>query len=654
MNAENTTRVALVSLYNRDFAFGVRYLSTVLKAHGHGCDLVFFKRMASVSDPTLCLELEPNANVCEPHTPREMDILIETLRSLDPDLVGISVISSFFGLAADITARIRKAMDVPIIWGGIHATLCADEAVRHADIVCVGEGEGPLLDLAEALHESRDVGGIPNLWVRRSDGSIEKSDVRPLVENLDALGFPDFDNDDHKFFIDRDDCRQTVPVHDEHPGATIDLMTSRGCPFGCTYCCVPALKQMFKERGSYLRRRSVASVIEEITGMLLTNPDAQVVHFWDDVFTFDRQWTESFAAAYQRSVGLPFVCYAHPRYTDPGILATLKEAGLYCVNVGVQSASQRTCRDVYHREPSAAAVLKAARTLHRLGLRPWYDLIVDNPYENDEDYRATLDLLLALPLPFDINLHSMCYFPGTLLTERALEDGFISAEQVEGADRKGVDQFRMSLDRKREPGVLFWIVLIAMTRHAFVPRRLIAWCSRRRFLRRRPRVPAAIARWSLKAIVRARRLRARLRRTPPQVITRFERALDERTHRLAATIRNRTRRRALVTVALRIYPARDPVYPERYLGAWNLPLWVPPGTRELEADVSFPFVAFRVDGQPVGAAEQWVGDFREAGLYRIQVILLNRHGRPIHEHTLSGHASALFVRPDEPGETTTP
>lgn len=640
------SRVVLISLYNREFAFGVRHLSTALHRGGHACDLVFFKQMTSIDDPTTCLELTPNSNFCQPCSEREVDLLIDTLRELAPSLIGMSVISSFYRLAARLTERIRQELGVPVIWGGPHTTLLPENALLYADMACVGEGEEAIVDLADALATGRDPSGIANLWVRMPDGEVRRNAPRPLAPDLDQVGFADFHNDARKHYIDGDARAQSPPHTKEHPGATIDLMTSRGCPFQCTYCCVEALRKATRGQGPSLRRHSVEHVIEEILQRLAANDGQVHIHFWDDVFTLDEAWITRFAAAYRRRIGLPFTCYAHPEFTSPRTLELLRDAGLDCVNIGIQSGSERIARELYDRKTGNERIVAAAHTLHELGIAPWYDLIVDNPYEDDDDHRATLELLLRLPRPLRLNLHSLCYFPRTRLTERALADGLITEDDVEGPSAKAVNHFRMALDKPRSRGHRFWNVLIGMTRHDVLAPDTLRALSRSRVLRDHPALLQTMAVSALRWRRLSASARGVARKRSALAVASLRKRRGVNGSELAVKLENRGRRPRAACLALRSYPARDPRHPERYLGAWNLPVTIPPGGLDLTIEMAFPQVRFLVDGAWRGPSDLWIGEIRETGQYCIEVILYDGRERALAQRLLSCHSSGLFEEPE--------
>jgi hypothetical protein len=121
-----------------------------------------------------------------------------------------------------------------------------------------------------------------------------------------------------------------------------------------------------------------------------------------------------------------------------------------------------------------------------LGIVPFYDIIVDNPFETSEDKKDGLDLLLKLKRPFHMHMFSLVYFPNTTLTRRALDANLITEDQVEGKATTCFDQFYVSLSHPRPAEDRFWLSLYSLTSKSFVPKRLILSLSRTNVLRRHP------------------------------------------------------------------------------------------------------------------------------------------------------------------------
>ena len=103
----------------------------------------------------------------------------------------MSVSSATMQTAKCITQEIKKHMNTIVVWGGIHAIIAPEECIKYADIVCIGEGEYPMRELADTVRLNKEICGIKNLWIKQNN-SIEKNEMRPLHENLDELPFLNF------------------------------------------------------------------------------------------------------------------------------------------------------------------------------------------------------------------------------------------------------------------------------------------------------------------------------------------------------------------------------------------------------------------------------------------------------------------------------
>jgi hypothetical protein len=124
--------------------------------------------------------------------------------------------------------------------------------------------------------------------------------------------------------------------------------------------------------------------------------------------------------------------------------------------------------------------------MKELKIVPFYDIIVDNPFETEQDKKNGLDLMLKISRPFYMHMFSLMYFPNTLLTKRALKAGLISENQVEGQATKSFDQMYVSLKHPRRPLDRFWISLYSLSSKRLVPKRLIRFLSQIRFIEKHP------------------------------------------------------------------------------------------------------------------------------------------------------------------------
>jgi radical SAM superfamily enzyme YgiQ (UPF0313 family) len=461
--------VCLITLYLSE-SLGARQLCSVLKQHGHECALIFFK--------------EFQWDVFREVTPREEQLFFDLLDRLKPDLVGISLTSSLTAdLGYELADKIRQRLGVTVILGGGHASVRPEESLAHADFVCRGEGEEALVELADALAAGRPVDAIPNVWTTR-DGEIQRNDVRPLSADLDALPFVSF-GEAESYLIEHDQVQQCDPAARI---ARYHTMASRmSCPFNCSFCAGPWLRrELYADKGPHRRYRSVGHIIEEIKQARTCHPGIEVVQFWDEVFAVrtPEGWFDEFCDRFPKEVGLPFEIWSHPGLLTEEVVVKMKAAGLQRVVLGVESGSQQVRREVLNRRETDETIIRTGEILNRHGVAVGYDFIVDLPWLTEENCRGTFEIVMRLPHPFDVAMHSLGFLPCTDITERALAEGKIRPEQVASADRSLPERFESFLWKStlsaRDRHATYWHTLIYLASMPFVPRSLLRRLERLR------------------------------------------------------------------------------------------------------------------------------------------------------------------------------
>jgi len=475
-------RVALLTLYLSE-SLGARQLCSVLKARGHECSLIFFK--------------EFRWGEFRPVTRREEELLLSLLRDLQPDLVGLSLTSSLVAdLALDLSDKIRKQAGLPVILGGAHPSACPEDCLAHADFICRGEGEQALGDLADAIAAGGLVHQIPNIWTK-IDVEIHRNEVRPLTQHLDSLPFAAFDDPDC-YLIEHDGIEQVDPacrIPMYHTYAS-----RMACPFTCAFCAgVWLRRELYAEKGPVRRYRSVSHLLAEIKQARERHPGIELIQFWDEVFGVrpPAGWLEEFCDRFPGEIGLPYAIWSHPSLLNDELVARLRGAGLKGVVVGVESGSERVRREVLNRHERNTAVLRAAQALNRHGVAATYDFILDLPWLTEENCRGTFELMMRLPRPFNVGLHSLSFLPCTAITARALAEGLLLPGQIASADRPLAERFESFLWKyrlqARDRASAFWHSLIYLASVSFLPRALLWKLYRARALLRLYPKPLVVA-----------------------------------------------------------------------------------------------------------------------------------------------------------------
>ncbi|MDD4894817.1 MAG: cobalamin-dependent protein, partial [Candidatus Omnitrophica bacterium] len=206
-------RILFVLKEVEDEQLGIMYLASVLKSRGYETGLI----------------------------KADYDAIFTKLQDNTPTILAYSTLGYYCNYYLELNKKIKKIFKVFSVFGGPYPT--SDPGIVEndgVDAVCIGEGEYPLLELAENLENGRDISGIKNLWVR-SGGRIYKNTPRPLIDDLNELPFPDRDIFSLKspFFTDR-----------------VSMITSRGCLYNCPYCQNNIVRRVYGTDNIY-RRRSV-------------------------------------------------------------------------------------------------------------------------------------------------------------------------------------------------------------------------------------------------------------------------------------------------------------------------------------------------------------------------------------------------------------
>ena len=386
--------------------------------------------------------------------------------------------TNYFDRVAQLCEFLREKSGVPVAVGGIHATLMPGECAEFADYVCVGEGEGAIVDIARALSEGEDVSGIANLC-RIEEGQLVQNPPRPLVANLDDIPFPDYSLDDDYILLDGRLEKMDMNLLERlmstaAPGKKTAqekpyyiTMMMRGCRYACTYCCNRTLLQLYGGR-AFVRRRSVENVIEELSWVRENLPFVKLLVLTDDsFFDTDESQIRAFCEAYRAKIGLPFFSLGTPFGIDDGKLEMMVDAGMIYLQMGIQTGSERI-RKMYKRPFSNEEIISIANKLAGYVPRilpPRYDIIIDNPMETDEDVIDSIRLLLRLKRPYFIQYFCLTLFPGTELGDKAVEAGIITDWRVQ--------VYRKQLFHKKRTYLNFVLGLFNTKAPKFVMRLLI-------------------------------------------------------------------------------------------------------------------------------------------------------------------------------------
>ncbi|MFC2163907.1 B12-binding domain-containing radical SAM protein [Acidobacteriota bacterium] len=433
-------KIVFLSLYDVN-AEGLRTLSSILKQHGHQPFIIFLKKYSRQRP----VSGEPDDNdwiginmqgrpfghaIGKEISDQEKAICLQLIKRIEPDWIGMSVTTPLRQMSSELTRLIKKTFDLPIIWGGPAPTTEPERCAQDCDYVCIGEGERPVVELARHCDLGKSIASVPNMAYLGPNGLV-KNPMFPLVEDLNTLPFKDIHPQD-KFLIAKGKLIENFSEVSYSRSLKYHIISSRGCPYSCSYCCENHYKNLYMPQ-VFLRRRSPSHVIEELKeakGQL----DCRIVQFEDEIFARDLAWLEEFATLYRNEIKLPFICYLFPDKDIVRRIQILKEAGLILTCLGLQSGSQKTNREIYHRPYNRELMMKTAAALRTLKIEYYVDVITHNPLETEEDLKATLDALLELPKPYWLCLNKLSVIKGTDISS------LMTPEIKEWAKQKDVQQ----------------------------------------------------------------------------------------------------------------------------------------------------------------------------------------------------------------------
>jgi radical SAM superfamily enzyme YgiQ (UPF0313 family) len=336
----------------KDISIGLGIISALLKKNGHSVELL---------DNTFGLDDEE---------------IVDKVKGFDPELVAVTAASNDLKRAEEICSLIKKLKNIIIVCGGYHATVAPEDILEKDcfDVAAIGEAEYSLLKLVESIEKNEVDYSIENLWFKGK----EKNKIAFLNEDLDKLPFADREIFDYQKYINSNRGLAT-------------FMSSKGCPFLCSYCINKVLIDKYKGKGKFLRFRSVDDVLDEIKEVL-KNYKVKEIEFYDDTFTLDKVRLKEFCVRYEKEIGLPFYVNARVNAVTKEDFVFLKKAGCVRVSIGIESGDPKIRNDVLKRNQSDEQIIETFENAKDAGLKTYSFNMIGIPQENYENILKTIEL----------------------------------------------------------------------------------------------------------------------------------------------------------------------------------------------------------------------------------------------------------------------
>jgi len=413
----------------RYVSVGIGMISASLKKNGHEVKYVDTSRYAKNEDNYSNLQITKMEEVLQfipailPSIKKKnqpvIDALFSEIKSFNPRLIGFTSTSSEFSYVKSIVKKIKRHFNIPIIVGGPHATVAPIEAIiaDGIDMVCVGEGESAIVELAESLELNDNRTDIKNIYFKK-DNKIIKNKIRSY-ENINKLPFLDLDIFDKFHHIGAYQGKKVVYGRFE---------TSRGCPYKCSYCINEKLHQIYHFEKSHMRFKSPERIIEELKwGMKKIKFD--ILRFVDETFTatpYDR--LVEFVRLYRIEINKPMIIATRPERVNNKIMRVIRDANDNIqVTMGIESGSENIRKKICQRMMTNKTIIDAFHVCHDLDFRTASFNMIGLPDETREDFLKTIQVNREARVEQPM-LSYFYPFPGTKLRDYCIKKGYIKNE----------------------------------------------------------------------------------------------------------------------------------------------------------------------------------------------------------------------------------
>jgi anaerobic magnesium-protoporphyrin IX monomethyl ester cyclase len=354
------------------------------------------------------------------------------LRSFNPDVVGITSVTPSIYEAYKVAETAKKVReDCIVVLGGPHATFMPRQTMeecKYIDIIVKGEGEETTRELIENIEKGAPLNGVKGITFREKNEIID-TEPRPFIKNIDDIPFP---------------SRDLLPMHlYKFNGVKYTTMlTSRGCPFKCSFC---SSSRLF---GGYWRGRSPENVLEEMK-IVYEEYGIRNIEFIDDTFTLNQERAEKICdEIIKQGWDISWGASSRVDTLSKKLVEKMKKAGCWIIFLGIESGSQKIL-DAIGKRITLEQVKKAVKILKDAGIQVLGSFIIGFLQDTKETIKETIKFAKSLNLDY-AEFSILTPYPGTPIFDYAKKHGMLLTEdwskytavepivKIEGASEKEI------------------------------------------------------------------------------------------------------------------------------------------------------------------------------------------------------------------------
>jgi len=342
-----------------------------------------------------------------------IDEIVQEIDDKEYTLIGISMLTPSYGVVKKLCNRIKAHFpDSTIIIGGPHCTALPERTLSEilsADIVCYGEGEQTIIDVAKNK-QKKDLSAINGICYRDESEIIRKTLPRPFLKNMDDIPLP---------------ARHLLPMDKYHLTASRvadnsycpTIIVARGCPFGCTYC-----SHTF---GRKIRFHSIERIVTEIQ-FLMDEYSITQLNIEADTLTANKKFITNLCQALIKTgiaKKIKWTCESRVDTVTYDLLALMREAGCWQISYGIETGSQRLL-DLINKSVTLEQVEMTVMMTHKAGISVRGFFMLGLPSETPEESQETINFAIKLNpqwAQFTITIP----YPGTPMFEQLDREGKI-------------------------------------------------------------------------------------------------------------------------------------------------------------------------------------------------------------------------------------